>query len=363
MIKTFLTSAAALTLATSAQADLLITEVVDGTLPGGQPKWVELTNTGASSVDLSLYSFGNFNNGGTTLGGGASTALVGTLGAGSSYVIGYMADPGGPGLSEFFLAYGLEVDFYMGGGYVNGDDVLTLFLGVGTGDGTDATTIDVYGVLGVDGSGMTWETTDSYAYRCGNTANGGVFDESDWTIAGANALEGTCGGDDVCELANLLAETTPWVHAGCGNVSGAEYCAEAVYNCPCFVTSAVGEGCPNSTGIGGTILGAGTPSVGSSSFSLTAAQMPDTVGLFVQGVNTAGGADGNAVGEGRLCLGPQKRYQPQSIAGGTVTRSNFQNFATAGSAMNYQFWYRDPANNCAGSGFNFTPAWAVTWTP
>jgi len=145
--------------------------------------------------------------------------------------------------------------------------------------------------------------------------------------------------------------------------SGAEYCAEAVYTCPCFVVSAVGEGCPNSTGAGATLVGAGVASVGASTFSLTAAQLPDTVGLFVQGTNAIGGVDGNPVGEGRLCLGPQKRYQPQSIVGGTVSRSNFQNFATVGGVMNYQFWYRDPANTCAGGGFSFSPAWNVTWMP
>jgi len=142
---------------------------------------------------------------------------------------------------------------------------------------------------------------------------------------------------------------------------GNEYCAEAAYTCPCFLVSAVGEGCPNTTGVGGTIAGSGDATIGSSTFSLTAGQLPDTVGLFVQGTSAVGGADGNPVGEGRLCLGPQKRYAPQSISGGTVTRSNFDSFASATQTMNYQFWYRDPGNTCNGGGFNFTPAWTVTW--
>ena len=148
-----------------------------------------------------------------------------------------------------------------------------------------------------------------------------------------------------------------------GSGPGTEFCSDAVHTCPCFVTSAIGEGCPNSTGPGATLAAAGSPSIGASTFSLTAAQLPATVGLFVQGTNAIGGADGNPVGEGRLCLGPQKRYQPQSISGGAVTRSNFQNVATAGGAMNYQFWFRDPSNTCAGGGFNFSPAYNVTWLP
>ena len=169
--------------------------------------------------------------------------------------------------------------------------------------------------------------------------------------------DGLLSASDVAGLAN--GTLTPLSFGG--GVSGSEYCAEAVHSCPCFVVSNIGEGCPNSTGAGATMVGAGVPSVGASSFSLTAAQLPDTVGLFVQGTNAVGGADGNPVGEGRLCLGPQKRYAPQAISGGSVSRSNFQNFATAGSAMNYQFWYRDPQNVCNGGGFNFGPAWNVTW--
>ncbi|MFT7487488.1 MAG: hypothetical protein ACI9F9_003349, partial [Candidatus Paceibacteria bacterium] len=118
--KTLLAGAAIAALTASAHADILMTEIVDGTLPGGQPKWVEITNTGTGAVDLAGYSLGNFNNGGTTLGGGASTALSGMLPAGGSYIAGYEADPGGAGLSNFFLVYGTEVDFYMGGGFVNG---------------------------------------------------------------------------------------------------------------------------------------------------------------------------------------------------------------------------------------------------
>jgi len=168
---------------------------------------------------------------------------------------------------------------------------------------------------------------------------------------------GCCGnnGTGNLHIDGLTVEGT--VGAG----AGSEYCAEAAYTCPCFVVSAIGEGCPNTTGVGATILGAGDPSIAASTFSLTAAQLPNTSGLFVQGTSALGGADGNPVGEGRLCLNPQKRYSPQSTSSGTVTRSNFQNFASAGQSMNYQYWYRDPSNTCNGGGFNFSPAWNVTW--
>lgn len=76
---------AGLAMATAqANAVLIISEVVDATLPGGLPKYVELTNTGMSTIDLSSYSIGNYNNGGTDLGGGASTVLSGMLAPGDS---------------------------------------------------------------------------------------------------------------------------------------------------------------------------------------------------------------------------------------------------------------------------------------
>ena len=91
-----LSAAALLALSGFSSADVLITEVVDGTLPGGLPKWAEITNTGSSDADLSAYSIGNINNGGTNLGGGAALVLTGTLAAGQSIVGSYEADPGAP---------------------------------------------------------------------------------------------------------------------------------------------------------------------------------------------------------------------------------------------------------------------------
>ena len=89
-IKSFVAAATLMAVAVlPLKADLIISEVVDATLPGGLPKFVELTNTGTTDIDLSQYSIGNYNNGGTTLGGGASTVLSGTLVAGDSYVISY----------------------------------------------------------------------------------------------------------------------------------------------------------------------------------------------------------------------------------------------------------------------------------
>jgi hypothetical protein len=86
-------------------------------------------------------------------------------------------------------------------------------------------------------------------------------------------------------------------------------------------------------------------------------------GLIIRGINQIGGGAGNIVGAGVLCVaGQSARSQVQVIgAGFTVfTDSNGQGFGTwsygAGVPAHYQFWYRDPQDNCSNLGFNFSNA-------
>ncbi len=208
--------AAVMAIANAASAQLIISEISDGTLPSGLPKFVELTNTGCDPIDLSAYSIGNYNNGGPTLGGAASTVLSGMLAPGDSYVISY-ENGDSSGVGAFFDLYGFDPDNFDLGSFINGDDVIALFLGAATGDGSDATLVDVYGFVGVDGSGQTWDYTDGFSSRNANVTagNAGTFVESEWTFGGANAHENSptaCGFDDVCEAANILANTDPGTH-------------------------------------------------------------------------------------------------------------------------------------------------------
>jgi len=366
-----LSAAALLALSGSSHADLLITEVVDATLTGGQPKWVEITNTGGSAVDLSAYSIGNINNGGTNLGGGSASVLSGSLAAGASYVLSYEAD-NGPGGSSFFSVYAQDPDFYFGGGYVNGDDCIVLFLGAATGDGSNATIVDVYGVIGVDGTGQSWEYTDSYSYRCGNSANNGVFDETDWFIAGANALEEGCGGDDTCEAANALANTDPWNHAGCGVPGvGSTFCTGDQGTCPCGNEndgSNGSAGCANGSSAGGaTLVGSGSSSVGADDMTLSATGLaPSEPGLYFQGDNAINGGAGNPFGDGLRCAGGaviriQIRVADASGASETSVGIASSGGCVAGDIKRYQLWYRDPAGSPCGATFNLSSGCEVTW--
>ncbi|QDU70750.1 lamin tail domain-containing protein [Mucisphaera calidilacus] len=212
-MRTFtLAAAASLALAGAASADLIISEIVDGPLSGGTPKFVELTNTGNAPVDLANYSLGNINNGATTMGFDA-LVLSGILAAGDSYVVSY-ENSDAPGASVFFDVYSFDADNLENGSFINGDDVLVLFSGAGlAGDpGNGANVVDVFGVVGVNGDNEPWDYTDSYAVRVPTsiTANGGVFNVADFVYGGRDGLE---GADDAAETLNLQIFTSPGTHA------------------------------------------------------------------------------------------------------------------------------------------------------
>ncbi|MEO2031838.1 MAG: lamin tail domain-containing protein [Planctomycetaceae bacterium] len=198
--------------ATASGGPLIISEIVDSTLPGGLPKFVELTNTGSASIDLSLFSIGNFNNGNLELGGGVSTILSGTIAAGDSYVISY-ENGDSPGNGTFFDTYLFDPDFFGPGAVINGDDAVALFAGLAVTDGfgnLTGTVVDVYGIRGVDGTSEIWEYTDSYAVRNPGVMTGtSTFNAAEWTFGGTDFLE---TGDDPTELALILANTTPGTH-------------------------------------------------------------------------------------------------------------------------------------------------------
>ena len=109
---------------------------------------------------------------------------------------------------HFENVYGFAPDMVVNTGFSNGDDRYIL---TDTADGSNL--LDIHGEIDVDGSGKDWEYTDGYAYRLpGASANGGVFDISEWFHGGVNSLE---TGDDVeeaapcCFVDHPLASTFP----------------------------------------------------------------------------------------------------------------------------------------------------------
>lgn len=193
-------------------ADLIISEIVDGTLSGGRPRFVEVTNCGSDMIDMSAYSLGNFNNGGVTLGGGSSSLLSGVLMAGESFVFEYDS----LGNSRFNEVYGVDSSQLAGGGFINGDDVVALFFGLAQTDDLGALTLgemlDVYGVVGTDGSGEAWEYTDGYASRNPDSAQTTAFDPSEWTFGLPDSLDGADDMVETDEIDLLVMLTTPFAH-------------------------------------------------------------------------------------------------------------------------------------------------------
>lgn len=162
------------TVATATSAPLIISGVMDGPLPGGFPKCVEFYAL-EDIADLSIYGFGSANNGGGTDGEEFTFPSV-ALTAGDFYRVGTDS-------TEFFNFFGYypeEADAWAGN--VNGDDAIELFM--------NAAVIDVFGDINVDGTGTAWDYLDGWAYRInGSQPNNGLFDISEWTFSGINALD------------------------------------------------------------------------------------------------------------------------------------------------------------------------------
>ena len=169
----------------SAQSDLIITGVVDGPLPNGQPRAIELY-AADDVADLSLYGVGVANNGNGS--DGVEYVLSGSASAGD-YL--YVAS-GTQGFIDFF---GFTPTFDTGADPFNGDDAVELFfdpngLVVGNPPPT-ASVVDVFGDIAIDGTGEAWEYFDGWAYRMDDTGpDGSTFEVSNWTYSGIDALDG-----------------------------------------------------------------------------------------------------------------------------------------------------------------------------
>lgn len=189
--------------AVQATGALIITEIADGNRiasdgsAGVSPDpflaFVELTNTGPGTVDLTAFDIINFNNGGSTA-SFSSTTLTGSLTAGSTYYFAYESEPGVGETSAFERTYGFAPNQFAGSKFINGDDVILLldtpYAGGGVAVDT-GTIVDTYGVLGVDGSGEVWEYLDTSASRNPSVTTGtSTFNPSEWTFNATNNFDG-----------------------------------------------------------------------------------------------------------------------------------------------------------------------------
>jgi len=158
----------------SGQSDLIISGVIDGPLPGGLPKAIEIFVLNDVS-DLSIYGVGAANNGGGT--DGQEFTFPAVSAAAGDFI--YIATE----ITQFNNFLGFDPDYTGSVANINGDDAIELF--------QNSIAVDVFGDINTDGNGEPWEYLDVWAYRQDVTmTNGGVFDAADWNFSGPNALDG-----------------------------------------------------------------------------------------------------------------------------------------------------------------------------
>ena len=337
-----------------AAADLMIQEVVDGTV-SSQPKWVELMNTGSECVFLGDYELCNYNNGSVTASGCSQLNDV-FLAPGASYVFAY--EPASntacsPTMTCFEFVYGFAPD-QNGGASINGDDAIALR------ESLTQLVVDVYGEIGVDGTGQVWEYTDGYARRLGS-ASSGVFLFADWFFSGPDALEDP--GGDPAEVLLMQASTAPGSYAPCvpGVVS---YCTAG--------TSA--SGCQ------ATLTAAGVPSASAGSgFTVSAASVEGSKkGVLFFGVNGRQAAPWGSGTSFQCVAAPVSRTGLLPTGGslgqcdGAIAVDLNATWCSTcpqaginpgvGTLVQTQLWYRDPLNP-SGTTTSLSDALEFTVTP
>jgi uncharacterized protein len=155
--------------------DLVISGVVDGPITGGLPKAVELYVVN-DIADLSVYGIESANNGAAP--SGAEVSLPAEGAAAGEFL--YIATES----PQFEAFFGFAPDVVHGGATnINGDDTIVLY--------ESGSIVDVFGEIGVDGTGTSWEHTDGWAYRVSGTGqDGATFVDANWTYSGVDALDG-----------------------------------------------------------------------------------------------------------------------------------------------------------------------------
>jgi len=154
--------------------DVVITGILDGPLPGGLPKTLELYVIN-NVADLSVYGIGSANNGGGS-DGEEFTFPADSYSAGDFIYIGTED-------VEFANWFGFAPNYMTDAMNVNGDDAVELFM--------NGSVIDVFGDINTDGTGEPWEYMDGWAYRVSGTGpDGSTFVLGNFSYSGPNALDG-----------------------------------------------------------------------------------------------------------------------------------------------------------------------------
>lgn len=164
--------------------DLIISGVIDGPLPGGFPKGIELYVVNDIS-DLSIYGLERAGNGAASTGSETYTFPADSYTTGDFIYVGTTSTDA----PAAFLQYlNVTLTYQADAVNHNGDDAMLLY--------KNGVVSDLYGEVGVDGTGTDWESLDGWAYRNAGSGPNATFTLGEWTFSGANALDGCDLSDD-----------------------------------------------------------------------------------------------------------------------------------------------------------------------
>jgi len=142
--------------------------------------------------------------------------------------------------------------------------------------------------------------------------------------------------------------------------------------CPCTNHSTAGtnEGCLNSFGLGGKLVGNGTASLASDTLVLAGSQMTNGTCLYFQGTAAQSSGFGSTFGDGLRCAGgtTARLGTTTNVSGasqypfGAALPVSIRGAVAAPGSRTYQVWYRNAASFCTASTFNLTNGLWVLWT-
>ncbi len=172
-MKKFLTLSIMAVFCFTANAQMILTGVLDGPLTGGT-KVLEVYAVN-NIPDISIYGVELVSNGGGSSGNVEYQFPAVSVNAGDFI---YFANDS-TNCFNYLGFYPLGISGTMN---FNGDDALILY--------ENGAPIDHFGYDNVDGSGTSWEYMDTWAYRNSMTGPDGAFIETNWTFGTVNELDG-----------------------------------------------------------------------------------------------------------------------------------------------------------------------------
>jgi len=211
-----------------------------------------------------------------------------------------------------------------------------------------------------------------------DTDGDGILDCNDNCDALPNPGQADCDNDGVGDVCEIAAGTQLDLN---GNGIPDECESQTLFcfgdgtgtSCPCANSSANGafEGCVHSQGLAGRLRATGSSSLSNDTLVLTASQLPNGVGIFLQGTSRQNGGAGVVFGDGLRCVGGSLIRIGSKVSNGGVAQIpeagdfavSVRGLVTSPGTRTYQYWFRNSAAFCTPATFNLTNGVEIVWSP